>query len=259
VGIKLTTLLGDKNMPKSFWSDEEFAFVRSNFAAMTHQDMADKIGKTRDAVKKKCRELGLIKKPHAEWNESNLKFFRENWDSMTYQEIGDKLGMSEKMVFLQAERDGLSKEITVNIGDTFNRLTVKALPVSKNIGKQTKNYVLCECECKNMREVKLGDLVSGRTISCGCYQKEVASKWMKELKTTHNSSYTKLYKNWVAAKSIAFHDNLEFYSKWFDFLTFKDWADNNHYEENNTRLYRKDTSIGYNPDNCVFRRINHAG
>lgn len=246
-------------MPKSFWSTEEFSFIRCNFENMTHQEMADKIGKTRDAIKKKCRELGLIKKPHAEWTDDNLKFFRDNWDSMTYQEIGNKLGMTKKMVFLQAEREGLSKEIIVNIGDKFNRLTVKELPVLRNIGQQTKNFVLCECECKNMKEVKLGDLVSGRTISCGCYQKEVASKWMTELKTTHNNSYTKLYKNWVAAKSTAYHNNLEFYTEWCDFLTFKKWAENNAYEENFTRFNRKDTSIGYNPDNCVFRRINNAG
>lgn len=51
---------------------------------------------------------------------------------------------------------------------------------------------LCVCECGAMSTVRGGHLKSGASVSCGCYQKEVASVSSK----THGSSDSPEYRAW---------------------------------------------------------------
>lgn len=248
-----------KQMPVSFWSEEDFQFIKSNYDKMSHQEMADKIGKTKDAVKKKCRVSGLVKKVHADWNESNLQFLKDNWENMLYKDIGEKLGMSEKMVFLQAQRLGFSKEVTVSIGDKFNRLEVIAPPEIEVTGNQTKSFVKCKCDCGTETKLKMTDLISGRTISCGCYQKEVASKFVTEMNTTHGKSGSRTYKVWSEMKSRACSASIPFFDAWNDFERFEEWVVSKGYSNDKHRIFRKDMSKGFSPDNCMIQEVNHAG
>jgi len=63
------------------------------------------------------------------------------------------------------------------IGRRFNRLVV-----IKKVGISKDGAVLwkCVCDCKEEAIVASRDLLSGHTKSCGCLQKEKASKRMKE-------------------------------------------------------------------------------
>ena len=54
------------------------------------------------------------------------------------------------------------------------------LEVLKDNGK----YVLVKCDCGNVLEVNKYSMVSGHTLSCGCLQRENASKIFKELSKT---------------------------------------------------------------------------
>lgn len=40
-----------------------------------------------------------------------------------------------------------------------------------------ESFWLCQCDCGNCRAVRIGDLKNGSSFSCGCYQKEMASKF----------------------------------------------------------------------------------
>ena len=68
----------------------------------------------------------------------------------------------------------------IQIGDTFNRLTVIELNVeppkekqyAKNIGKWHK----CKCSCENIIDVPEISLINKSTQSCGCFRKEEARK-----------------------------------------------------------------------------------
>ena len=58
----------------------------------------------------------------------------------------------------------------------FGRLTVVAL--SKKDG-----FVICQCECGTQKEIRASSLTKSYkpTQSCGCFQKEVAKEFCKEL------------------------------------------------------------------------------
>lgn len=58
------------------------------------------------------------------------------------------------------------------IGKKFGRLTVVEFSHSKGYEK----YYTCRCDCGKIKTVLKGNLLYGKTKSCGCYQKEMAIK-----------------------------------------------------------------------------------
>jgi len=60
------------------------------------------------------------------------------------------------------------------LGKRFGRLVVKDFEVVK--GKGLK--VLCECDCGNTCTPEWGDVNKGRTLSCGCLQRERRFGWV---------------------------------------------------------------------------------
>lgn len=66
----------------------------------------------------------------------------------------------------------MMKNIT---GQRFGRFV--ALEIAEPLNRTSKrNYWLCKCDCGNEKIVSISDLTTGRTKSCGCLRKEVASK-----------------------------------------------------------------------------------
>ncbi len=62
-------------------------------------------------------------------------------------------------------------------GQRFGRLLV-IKRVDNLITKSNKSYVywLCKCDCGNEIKVTATNLKNNKTKSCGCYQREMASK-----------------------------------------------------------------------------------
>ena len=62
-----------------------------------------------------------------------------------------------------------------HIGEKFNRL--KIIGYEQNTRKNQQGYLmLCQCDCGNTTKQQYADLKSGKVKSCGCNQKEQASK-----------------------------------------------------------------------------------
>lgn len=59
-------------------------------------------------------------------------------------------------------------------GETFGRLTV--IEKADKPNKSRGTAWICKCECGNDAVVSYKNLVSGRTKSCGCYNRELCSK-----------------------------------------------------------------------------------
>ena len=88
------------------------------------------------------------------------------------------------------------------IGKKFGRLT----PIKKvesyvdPKSNQKSSMFLCKCDCGNEKEIRLTCFKSGHTKSCGCYNVENRTKWVKAMET-HGECKTAEYKCWAGTKT----------------------------------------------------------
>lgn len=141
-------------------------------------------------------------------------------------------------------------------GQKFGFLTVISL--SKNRDNKVRKWV-CECECGNVINVRVADLTSGNTKSCGCYQRKKA----KEVKQSHGGCGKRLYRIWCNMKSRCLNSNTPAFKnyggrgitvcqEWVaSYANFESWAMANGYK-NDLTLERKDANRNYEPLNCTF-------
>ena len=114
----------------------------------------------------------------------------------------------------------------------------------------------CKCDCGNVTIVRHGDLRSGRTASCGCYNYE-----KKAVVKTHGYSRTKLYHVYTKMKGRCNNPKDKKYAyyggrgikvceQWQENpQVFIQWALNNGYKEG-LSIDRIDVNGNYEPDNC---------
>ena len=150
--------------------------------------------------------------------------------------------------------DAMGKKIEVKAGDRFNSWTV-----IREVEKRGKHrYFLCKCTCGKKIEVRLYDLIDGKSSKC----KSCASKG------THNSiihglSKHPLYKVWKGIISRCFTQSATGYyryggkgitvcSEWRnDFKIFYDWAISHNWEKR-LSIDRINNDGNYEPSNCRF-------
>lgn len=138
-------------------------------------------------------------------------------------------------------------------GQKFNRLLV----VSDAIIVKEKTFWECLCDCGNKTVVWGCALKNGSTKSCGCYQKEQASKAVK----THGKIKTKEYYAWGNMKTRCYNPQSE-----QDIRDYRDrgitvcdrWLNSfeNFYEDmgdspsKRHSVDRVNNNIGYSKENC---------
>lgn len=150
----------------------------------------------------------------------------------------------------------MSKTIDL-LGSRFGRLTV----ISRD-GSGCDGYAswLCQCECGKTVSVRGTNLRFGLTQSCGCYNREVATKGSSEKNRTHGQYSTRLYKVWCGMRR-RYQDinraNYKYYggrgiyvcSDWEQFENFFEWSVNNGHSDE-LSIDRIDNELGYEPNNC---------
>lgn len=104
-----------------------------------------------------------------------LKMYSDK-DSTSH--IASKLGINVKTVRNVIKKSGviLKKQKENLLGQRFGDLTVVRFFGRDN---SKKTMWVCECKCGKKKNIRSGDLISGKIRSCGCLYKITSSKNMK--------------------------------------------------------------------------------
>lgn len=153
----------------------------------------------------------------------------------------------------------MSRRLKDLTGQKFNRLTV----IERVENKGEKVCWKCRCDCGNEITVRGSDLKGNLTKSCGCFQKEKASK-----RATHKLAGTAIYNTWVHIKSRCLNHcdkaykyygarGINIYPQWADdFQTFYDYVSQlPHFGEKGYSLDRIDNDGSYEPNNVRWADI----
>ena len=147
-------------------------------------------------------------------------------------------------------------------GMRFGRLLVLSPAPSVRMPSGTKAVWNCLCDCGSHVQVRAGNLLSGKSTSCGCLTIERSVAATK----THGSSNTRLYHIWATMVQRCFNPNSGGYKNYGgrgitvcdewrnDFKTFQEWAMNSGYDPDAPRgectIDRIDVNGNYCPENC---------
>lgn len=170
---------------------------------------------------------------------------------------------NEKVVNAHSLRRGDTKSCGCLQKKNLQNKRFGRLLVIKEVGRNAHRNTLweCECDCGNVAIVDASSLISGHTISCGCYMRETS----RNTRTTHGKSNERLYVVWQGMLNRCKNENHISYhnyggrgvcvcNEWENYETFRQWALSNGYDENAKRgdctLDRIDVNGNYEPQNC---------
>lgn len=138
------------------------------------------------------------------------------------------------------------------VGKKYGRLTVISYSHSKGYSK----YYLCKCECGKEKTVFRGNILYGKTLSCGCLQKERATEATKL--PGDRSRLHKILRQMISRCEDKRNNRYHRYGErgltvcveWKnDKEAFCKWELSNGYKPGLT-IDRIDNDKGYSPDNC---------
>lgn len=140
-----------------------------------------------------------------------------------------------------------TKAKTVKVGDLFGRLEVLAVG---QIPFTYRYYSVCKCECGEIKKIRSDGLVSGGTLSCGCYHSDISTKH-GEVKSGHFARWTGMMRRCYKEKDPAYKRyggrGIKVCERWHDVSNYVNDINVGYFE--NADLDRIDNDGDYSPKN----------
>ena len=145
----------------------------------------------------------------------------------------------------------------------YGRLTV-IKRAEDRVSPAGKHRVMwtCQCECGRIKDISADNLKGGKTLSCGCLQKQRVQETIGK----HGDTDSRLYNVWSAIKRRCYKDyepkfsryggrGIKMCDEWRDdYTAFMEWSLANGYRYDMQRgectLDRINNDGDYSPDNC---------
>ena len=149
-------------------------------------------------------------------------------------------------------------KLNVEIGSRYGRLTVinEIEPhISPNGTK--RRMVYCQCDCGNKADVRIDQLISGNTQSCGCLRYEKAKEAACKQKKYNTYDLSGEYGIGYTEKGDEFYFDLEDYDK---IKVYCWWINSYGYmiaKHNNKNIFMNRLIMNCNDINKVVDHINH--
>lgn len=161
-------------------------------------------------------------------------------------------------------RSVLARKPGVQVGESFKRLVVLGQPFRVRTGSESRQCVVCQCDCGKVCVARVKSLKNADTKSCGCWNDECRrSATHGHKRRNYNGGSHPLYQVWCEFRRRCRSQNHKRYAdyggrgivvcrEWDeDYEAFHNWAVANGWQRG-LCLDRRDNDGPYSPDNCRF-------
>ena len=92
------------------WSNEEMRILRKFYPIMRVEDVARKLGKSKEATYQRAARSGITRAPRSpKWSDAETEILRKLYPVMSVQDLVVKLGKTRPAIYQHASLNGITK------------------------------------------------------------------------------------------------------------------------------------------------------